>query len=44
MKVISSVPCYCDIQFLRKEFLTALKFPSHPFALKIEELIETMKQ
>jgi chromosome partitioning protein len=44
MKVISSVPCYCDIQFLRKEFLTALKFPSHPFAVKIEELIETMKQ
>lgn len=43
MNVISSVPCYCDIQFVRKEFLTALQFPSHPFAIKIEELINSME-
>lgn len=43
MNVISSVPCYCDIQFVRKEFLTALQFPDHPFALKIEELINNME-
>jgi chromosome partitioning protein len=40
MKIMSSIPCYCDIQFLRKEFLTALKFPEHPFAKKIESLTE----
>lgn len=38
MKILSSIPCYCDIQFLRKEFLTALKYPTHPFAMKIESL------
>jgi chromosome partitioning protein len=43
MNVISSVPCYCDIQFVRKEFLTALQFPDHPFAVKIEELINSME-
>ncbi|HZD36771.1 MAG TPA: ParA family protein [Nitrososphaeraceae archaeon] len=44
MKIMSSIPCYCDIQFLRKEFLTALKFPSHPFAMKIESLIEALSK
>ena len=38
MNIMSSIPCYCDIQFLRKEFLTALKYPAHPFAKKIENL------
>src|SRR5262245_22168672 len=38
MSIMSSIPCYCDIQFLRKEFLTALKYPAHPFAKKIENL------
>jgi chromosome partitioning protein len=42
MKIMSSIPCYCDIQFLRKEFLTALKFPEHPFAKKIEGLTQTL--
>jgi len=44
MNVISSVPCYCDIQFVRKEFLTALQFPEHPFAIKIQELINNMER
>jgi chromosome partitioning protein len=42
MKIMSSIPCYCDIQFLRKEFLTALKYPAHPFAKKIEDLTESL--
>ncbi len=40
MDVISSIPCYCDIQFSRKEFLTVLKNPSHPFASQINYLSE----
>jgi len=44
MKIMSSIPCYCDIQFLRKEFLTALKFPAHPFAKKIESLTESLSK
>lgn len=42
MKIMSSIPCYCDIQFLRKEFLTALKYPAHPFAMKIESLRDSL--
>ena len=41
MEVISSVPCYCDIQFSRKEFLTVLKYPDHPFAKQIKALAES---
>src|SRR2546428_2147329 len=40
MDVISAIPCYCDIQFSRKEFLTVLKHPHHPFADQIEQLSE----
>jgi cellulose biosynthesis protein BcsQ len=40
MEVISAIPCYCDIQFSRKEFLTVLNHPFHPFADKINRLSE----
>jgi cellulose biosynthesis protein BcsQ len=32
------IPCYCDIQFKDKEFLTTREFPSHPFTRKIHSL------
>ncbi|MBA2267283.1 MAG: ParA family protein [Nitrosopumilus sp.] len=38
MDVVSMIPCYCDMQFERQEYLTALKNPDHPFAKKIDEL------
>ena len=41
MEVISAIPCYCDIQFSRKEFLTSLEHPDHPFAKQIARLIES---
>jgi chromosome partitioning protein len=40
--IISCIPCYCDIQFLRKEFLTALKYKQHPFAAQIDKLIRAL--
>ena len=40
MDIICSIPCYCDIQFSRREFLTVLKRPDHPFAKRIEKLAE----
>ncbi len=40
MEVISAIPCYCDIQFSRKEFLTVLRHPTHPFAGQIDHLSE----
>jgi MinD-like ATPase involved in chromosome partitioning or flagellar assembly len=44
MGTILSIPCYCDIQFDSNEFLTALKYPDHPFAAKIAELIDKLKE
>ncbi len=38
MDVISMIPCYCDMQFERQEYLTVLKNPNHSFSKKIEEL------
>jgi chromosome partitioning protein len=43
MDTILSIPCYCDIQFDSNEFLTALRYPNHPFADKIDALIEKLK-
>ncbi len=41
LNLVASIPCYCDIQFLRKEFLTVLQYPEHPFAKKLESLTES---
>jgi MinD-like ATPase involved in chromosome partitioning or flagellar assembly len=46
MEIISSIPCYCDIQFDSREFLTVLRNPSHEFSLEMNKLadkIEAMK-
>jgi chromosome partitioning protein len=43
MKVISSIPCYCDIQFTKKEFLTATQLV-HPFSERIDLLTKSMQQ
>jgi chromosome partitioning protein len=44
MDTILSIPCYCDIQFDSNEFLTALRYPHHPFAGNIDTLIEKLQQ
>jgi len=38
LPVFLSIPCFCDIQFNRKEFLWAIKKPEHPFSKKIREI------
>ncbi|HET7148640.1 MAG TPA: AAA family ATPase [Candidatus Nitrosopolaris sp.] len=43
MEVISAIPCYCDIQFSRKEFLTVLEHPEHPFTRQFERLIQAVE-
>lgn len=37
------IPCYCDIQFKEKEFLTTNEFPEHPFTKKIKELVSQLE-
>ena len=43
IEVISAIPCYCDIQFSRKEFLTVLGQPEHPFAKQFEQLVHAIE-
>ena len=43
IEVISAIPCYCDIQFSRKEFLTVLDQPEHPFAKQFEQLVHAVE-
>jgi len=38
MDLISAIPCYCDIQFQKKEFLTVLQYPNHPFAKQLDQV------
>jgi chromosome partitioning protein len=38
--VISAMPCYCDIQFSKKEYLTVIRYPQHLFSNKIESLAQ----
>jgi len=42
-KVVGSVPCFCDIQFSRHEFLFAVKHPDHPFSKRVITLAEKIK-
>jgi cellulose biosynthesis protein BcsQ len=42
-RVLGSVPCFCDIQFNRHEFLFAIKKPGHPFSKKLVALAEKIK-
>ncbi|MEJ7640861.1 MAG: ParA family protein [Candidatus Nitrosocosmicus sp.] len=39
MDVILTIPCYCDIQFERQEYMTVLKHPNHPFVNDMNDLI-----
>jgi chromosome partitioning protein len=39
---LASIPCYCDIQFKKREFLTSIFYPEHPFSHEIELLAKKM--
>jgi chromosome partitioning protein len=40
--VITAIPCYCDIQFSKREYFTVLSYPEHPFTKQIENLVEAL--
>jgi len=40
LKVLLSIPCYCDLQFSRHEYLSAIQKPDHPFSQRIHALAE----
>lgn len=39
---LTPLPCYCDIQFSPREFLTVINNPNHPFSLKLKNIISEM--
>ena len=39
-QIVGSIPCFCDIQFSRHEFLFAIKQPTHPFSKKLLKLAQ----
>ncbi len=42
-EVVGSIPCYCDIQFSRHEYLFSINRPDHPFSVRLAALAETIK-
>lgn len=44
MEIIGNIPCYCDIQFDSKEFLTVLKHPYHPFTHLLSDLVDKIEK
>jgi len=42
-QIIGSVPCFCDIQFSRHEFLSAVKQPDHLFSKRLVSLAERIR-
>jgi MinD-like ATPase involved in chromosome partitioning or flagellar assembly len=44
MEIIGNIPCYCDIQFDNKEFLTVLKYPYHPFTHLLNDLVDKIER
>ncbi len=43
LDLLRSVPCYCDIQFSKREFLTSLTYPCHPFTLEMNKIISELE-
>jgi chromosome partitioning protein len=43
-EVVGSIPCCCDVQFSKHEFLYAINYPEHIFSRKVLELSERIKE
>jgi cellulose biosynthesis protein BcsQ len=44
MEIIGNIPCYCDIQFDNREFLTVLKQPYHSFTTLLNALVDKIEK
>ena len=42
-QVVASIPCFCDIQFNREEYLFSITHPEHGFSKCVIKLSETIK-
>ena len=44
LKVIGNIPCYCDIQFSKREFFTSIFYQQHPFTNRMIDLVDKIKE
>jgi chromosome partitioning protein len=44
LPIFLSIPCFCDIQFNRDEYLWALNKPDHPFSMRLREIPSLLKE
>ena len=44
LPIFLSIPCFCDIQFNRNEFLWAINKPEHPFSVRLQEIQSLLKE
>jgi chromosome partitioning protein len=42
-QVVGSIPCFCDIQFNRHEYLFSIKQPEHPFSKRMIKISEDIR-
>jgi chromosome partitioning protein len=42
LDIISHIPCFCDIQFSKREYLTSYYNPEHPFSHKMKILAKEL--
>jgi chromosome partitioning protein len=43
-QVIGAIPCFCEIQFSKHEFLYAINKPEHPFSQKVLKIANKIKE
>jgi chromosome partitioning protein len=41
-EIVGCIPCYCDIQFSRHEFLFSINQPDHPFSTRLAKVAEAI--
>jgi len=43
-QIMGAIPCFCEVQFNRHEFLSTIKKPTHPFSKKIFEIADKIEE
>jgi chromosome partitioning protein len=43
-QIVGSIPCFCDIQFSRHEYLFSIRQPTHPFSTRLEEIADIIQK
>jgi MinD-like ATPase involved in chromosome partitioning or flagellar assembly len=44
VRILEAIPCFCEIQFNKHEFLTAIKEPSHIFSERVQSIADKINE